>query len=121
MSAYPTDPALVTRLSGRSETSTFARRRLRRRPRASRWVRIDAVRLRGGACDGDRPNPPADSEFPDNLTAMTVMDPAWVGHVYGVALESIVDETGVRRRVFEFERTVDADAVREGAQADPPA
>jgi hypothetical protein len=82
---------------------------------------IEAVQLRGGPCDGDRPNPIPDSEFPDSLTAITVMDhAAWVGHVYGVTLESIVDETGVRRRVFDFERTVDADTVKAGAATGPP-
>lgn len=82
---------------------------------------IDAVHLRGGPCDRERVRPLSDPEFPGTLTAITVMDHAtWVGHVYGVTTDSIMDDAGVRRRVFAFERTVDADLVREGASTGPP-
>jgi hypothetical protein len=82
---------------------------------------IAAVQLRGGPCDGDRPEPLPDAEFPDSLTAITVMDhAAWVGHVYRVTTDSIMDDAGVRRRVLAFSRTVDADLVKAGIQAGPP-
>jgi hypothetical protein len=45
---------------------------------------------------------------------------AWLGHVYGVTADTLVDDDGVLRTVFEFERTVDGDAVKDGEQAGPP-
>jgi hypothetical protein len=75
---------------------------------------IEAVELRGGPCDGDRPRPLDGTEFPDRLRAITVMDyGAYVGHVYSVTPDTLIDDEGVSRRVFAFERTVDADVVRE--------
>jgi hypothetical protein len=83
---------------------------------------IDAVQLRGGPCDGDRPEPPDGTGFPNDLSAITVMDhTARVGHVYGVTADTLVDDHGVRRTVFDFERTVDGDVVRAGEQPAPPA
>jgi hypothetical protein len=77
---------------------------------------IEAVELRGGPCDGDRPRPFDGTEFPDRLQAITVMDyTMYVGHVYAATPDTLVDDDGVSRRVFAFERTVDADLVR-----DPP-
>jgi hypothetical protein len=76
---------------------------------------IEAVELRGGPCDGDRPQP-FDGTFPDRLHAITVMDYAtYVGHVYTVTPDTLVDDDGVSRRVFAFERTVDADLVRDSS------
>jgi hypothetical protein len=81
---------------------------------------INAVHLRGGPCDGDRPVPLPDTGFPDSLSAITVMDhTAWVGHVYGVTGDTLLDDRGVLRTVFAFERTVDGDLVKEGAQSGP--
>jgi hypothetical protein len=75
---------------------------------------IEAVELRGGPCDGDRPEPLDGTTFPDRLQAITVMDyTAYVGHVYAVTADTLIDDDGVARRVFAFERTVDADLVRE--------
>jgi hypothetical protein len=82
---------------------------------------IEAVHLRGGPC-GERPAPLPGTGFPDRLEAITVMDhTAWVGHVYGATPETVRDEHGVVRTVFAYERTVDGDAVNEGAQPGPPA
>jgi hypothetical protein len=77
---------------------------------------ITAVHLRGGPCDGDRPAPLPGIEFPDRLEAITVMDhTAWVGHVYAMTDETVIDEDGVRRTVLAFERTVDGDLVKPDA------
>ena len=64
---------------------------------------------------------PPGSGFPDRLSAITVMDhTAWAGHVYGVTADTLVDADGVLRTVFDFERTVDGDVAKDGAQAGPP-
>ena len=77
---------------------------------------ITAVHLRGGPCDGERPQPLPGTEFPGRLEAITVMDhSAWLGHVYAVTDETLVDEDGVRRTVLDFERTVDGDLVKPGS------
>jgi hypothetical protein len=58
---------------------------------------IDAVHLRGGPCDGERPEP-FDGDFPDTLVEIAVMDyAASVGHVYRVTADHLVDEAGVTR------------------------
>ena len=83
---------------------------------------IDAVHLRGGPCDGERPEPkPPGSGFPAALSAITVMDhTAWVGHVYAATTDTVVDDDGVLRTVFAFERTVDGDVVKASERPGPP-
>jgi hypothetical protein len=72
---------------------------------------IDAVHLRGGPCDGERPEP-FDGDFPDTLVEIAVMDyAASVGHVYRVTADHLVDEAGVTRTVLDFRRTVPREAV----------
>lgn len=67
---------------------------------------IDGVHLRGGPCDGQRPEPLPDTTFPDDLQAITVMDhSAGVGHLYEVTGDLVIDE-GVRRVVLDHRRTV---------------
>jgi hypothetical protein len=67
---------------------------------------IDAVQLRGGPCDGQRPEPLAGTTIPDGLEAITVMDhAAGVGHVYELTGNSLID--GTRRAILDYRRTVD--------------
>ena len=71
---------------------------------------IQAVHLRGGPCDGERPEPIPGTEFPVDLEAITVMDhAAGVGHVYEVTSDLRLDE-GVPRRVLAYRRTFSRDA-----------
>jgi hypothetical protein len=81
---------------------------------------INAVHLRGGPCDGEHPEPLPATAFPESLTAITVMDhTAWVGHVYGVTAETMVDDRDVVRTVLDFQRTVHGDVVKGGALRGP--
>jgi hypothetical protein len=73
-------------------------------------VTIGAVHLRGGPCDGQRPEPLPGTAFPDNLDSITVMDhAAGVGHVYEVTDEHFTDDTGTHRTVLSFRATVESD------------
>lgn len=77
---------------------------------------IDGVHLRGGPCDGQRPEPLPDTRFPDDLQAVTVMDhSAGVGHLYEVTGDLVIDE-GVRRVVLDYRRTVRRGASAHGAR-----
>ncbi|HEV2784921.1 MAG TPA: hypothetical protein VGV67_00925 [Solirubrobacteraceae bacterium] len=68
---------------------------------------IDAVVLRGGPCDGERPEPIAGTTFPDDLDAITVCDfVAGVEHRYEVIGAPAIGEDGISRAVLEFRRTV---------------
>jgi hypothetical protein len=70
-------------------------------------VAIGSVLLRGGPCDGDRPEPAPGTTFPGNLDAITVMDhSAAVGHNYRVTDDQFIGDDGLRRTVFEFYRSV---------------
>jgi len=66
---------------------------------------IVAVQLRGGPCDGERPEP-FDGVFPDSLDAITVVDHARrLGHVYDVTNQVFTDDDGVARTVLDFRET----------------
>ena len=68
---------------------------------------IDAVVLRGGPCDGERPEPAPGTTFPDDLDAITVRDfVADVEHVYEVTGPPAIGEDGISRALLEFARTV---------------
>lgn len=72
---------------------------------------IDGVHLRGGPCEGERPEPLPGTTFPPNLDAITVMDHgARVDHRYEMTAESVVD-AGMRRRILVYRRTVPRAAV----------
>ncbi len=67
---------------------------------------ISAVYLRGGPCDGERPEPAPGTRFPEDLEAITVMDhSAGVGHEYRVTGERLLDEDGTRRTICDFRRS----------------
>ena len=75
-----------------------------------RMEAIDAVHLRGGPCDGERPEPLPGTAFAPDLDAITVMDhAAGVGHVYELTSGRLTDD-GVRRHVLEYRRTVPRDS-----------
>lgn len=68
---------------------------------------IDAVVLRGGPCDGERPRPVPGTTFPADLDAISVCDFArGAEHVYEVAGPPAVGEDGIARAGLEFRRTV---------------
>jgi len=72
---------------------------------------IDGVHLRGGPCDGERPEPLPGTMFPPDLDGITVMDhSAGVGHFYETAEACILD-AGLRRRILVYRRTVPRAAV----------
>lgn len=69
---------------------------------------IGAVHLRGGPCDGERPEPAPGTTFPEALDAITVMDHSvGVGHDYRVTADRFIDDDGTRRTVFDFRRSVE--------------
>ncbi len=77
----------------------------------ARMTAIDGVHLRGGPCDGERPEPMPGTTFPPDLDAITVMDhSAGVGHYYETTEEYIL-EAGLRRRILVYLRTVQRAAV----------
>ena len=77
----------------------------------SSMVAIDAVQLRGGPCDGERPEP-FDGMFPHTLSEITVMNhAAGVGYVYEITADKLTDEAGVTRTVLEFRRTLPREAL----------
>jgi hypothetical protein len=82
---------------------------------------INAVHLRGGPCDGERPEPlPGTGGFQDSLSEIAVMDhTSWVGHICAITADTLVDDRGVRRTVFDFERSVDGDIVKAGTGPGP--
>ena len=68
---------------------------------------IDAVMLRGGPCDGERPQPIPGTTFPDDLDAISVRDfVAGVEHVYEVTGSAVTGEDGIPHAVLEFRRTM---------------
>ena len=70
---------------------------------------IVAVHLRGGPCDGERPEP-FDGTFPDTLDSITVVDHAHgLGHVYDVTTEVLTDDDGVPRTVVDFRESKEHD------------
>ncbi len=72
---------------------------------------INGVHLRGGPCDGERPEPLPGTTFPPDLDAITVMDhAAGVGHHYEMTDESVRDDE-VRRRILVYRRTMPRAAV----------
>ena len=72
---------------------------------------MEGVHLRGGPCNGERPEPLPGTTFPPDLDGITVMDhSAGVGHFYAMTEESVLD-AGVRRRILVFRRTVSRAAV----------
>ncbi len=78
----------------------------------TRWVSLErlatiaAVHLRGGPCDGERPDPTPGTAFPDDLDAITVMDHSGgVGHNYRVTADRLIDDDGVHRTVFDYRRS----------------
>lgn len=71
----------------------------------------DGVLLRGGPCDGERPEALPGTTFPPDLRAITVMDHgAGVGHHYEMTDKSVLD-ADVRRRILVYRRTVPRAAV----------
>ncbi len=78
----------------------------------ARMTVIDGVYLRGGPCDGERPEPMPGTTFPPDLSAITVMDhSAGVGHFYETTEEECILEAGLRRRILVYVRTVPRAAV----------
>lgn len=72
-----------------------------------RMATIDAVVLRGGPCDGERPQPIPGTTFPEDLDAISVCDFAHgVEHVYEMADFPAIGEDGISRAVLEFRATV---------------
>ena len=68
---------------------------------------IDAVVLRGGPCDGERPRPIPGTTFPGDLDAISVCDfVQGVEHVYEVTGVTAVGQDGISRAVLEFRATV---------------
>ncbi len=73
-----------------------------------RMATIGAVHLRGGPCDGERPEAAPGTTFPEDLDAITVMDhSAGVGHNYRVTDHRFIDVDGMHRTVFDFRRSVE--------------
>lgn len=73
-----------------------------------RMAPVDAVQLRGGPCDGERPEPASGTSFPDSLDRITVMDhSAGVGHAYLVTDDRFTDDDGIRRTAFDFRGTAE--------------
>ncbi len=80
-------------------------------PRPGRYgspMAIGAVHLRGGPCDGERPEPAPGTTFPEELDTITVMNHSvGVGHEYRVTADLLIDDDGVRRTVCDFRRSVE--------------
>jgi len=73
-----------------------------------RMATIGAVHLRGGPCDGERPEAAPGTTFPEDLDAITIMDhSAGVGHNYRVTDHRFIDVDGLHRTVFDFRRSVE--------------
>ena len=71
---------------------------------------IGAVHLRGGPCDGQRPEPLPDTTIPGDLEAITVVDHATgASHVYELTGSWLTDGR-IRRRILDYRRTVARDS-----------
>lgn len=74
-------------------------------------MQSDGVLLRGGPCDGERPEPLPGTTFSPHLDAITVMDHgAGVGHHYEMT-DKFVFDADVRCRILVYRRTVPRAAV----------